>query len=162
MKLLFILAFIFTNAFLIKAQDIQTIYGYRNAIARGNIPVVPNEVGGTTPMELPTHDYNIFVKTTNGKAPVITSMVVESKLYKVTIEKIKKVPVVYTYVNGEEKKVTLIDKYQKNIFKIVLQPEPTDVDTKINMQIIITYQMDKVSKTKNLKFIKELPSSVVY
>ncbi len=162
MKTLFFISFIFASAFAIKAQDIQTIYGYRNVIARGNIPVVPNEVGGKDPVELPTHNYHIFVKTTNGKAPTITKMIVESKLYKVTVEKVTQLPVVYTYFNEGEKKVTLVDKNQKNIFKVTLQPEPTNEDTKINMQVIITYKVGKVSKTKNLKFIKELPSSIVY
>jgi hypothetical protein len=162
MKSLFLLTLTLTCIFFVKAQDIQTIYGYRNVIARGNIPVVPNEIGGKTPVELPTHEYNIFVKTNNGKTPVITKMIVESKLYKVAIEKVQKVPVVYTYFTGEEKSITLIDKHQKNIFKIVLQPEPIEVDTKINMQIIINYKLGKVAKTKNLKFVKELPSSEVY
>jgi hypothetical protein len=168
------IVFIIACFFSIKcnAQDIKNIFAYKNVILRGNIPVMgggknsdPNIKPQVTEVSLPTFDYYIFVETTNGKSPIINTLIVDNKSYQFTIEKITKVPLNYEYWDGSvgdsgHKQVVMITKNQKNIFKIVLGEIINT--TKNKNAISINYKVAKINKVKNLLLIKEMPSSVVY
>jgi hypothetical protein len=153
------------------AQDIKTLFAFKNHIAMGNIPRFPKSpdtANGGQQREipvLPKFNYHLFVMATNTKQPLITKLVLGGKPVKFRIEKIINYPVYYTYYNGRtEQKITMVDAKQKNVYQLVVT-EYIGVDNTSVIpanKISITYKINGIHKIKSLGIIKDMPSSVVY
>ena len=152
------------------AQTITKIYGFWHINRMGNIPKLPvPEEGGEAngnnkipPHVEPSKSYYIYFESSQAKAPVIKSVVVNGRKYKTTVLKLQQLPAVYEYNDGiGSKKITLIPKGRKNVFVIALAEPTGAVKAKTGNEVAIETLELRKTKTTYLKKMKELPSSVV-
>jgi hypothetical protein len=156
----------------LSAQSVKKIYAFWHVRHTGNIPKLPpveegDNGGGRQPRaETPPlqKSYYLYIECADAKAPVVSRVVFDGKIYNATVQKINTLPVEYEYFDGmKTDKITMVPKGRKNVYVVVLGEEKKDSlrMTERDYAVSIRYKTPKGEKLIQMKKAKELPPSVV-
>lgn len=167
MRLLIIFGFILccTNAF---GQNIKNIYAFKHINNVGTIPKFKGRPNADNPEDTAsiiykrTYTYYIFLEISNTKKPNITNVLYNNNKCSYNVVKLDTTPYVYTHFDGmKEQSITLIPKSKKNIYRLHIDVEPSNVALKGN-ELSVTYlASSKALITKAIKLFTLLPASIV-